>query len=125
MTLTRERARIRRRPRWRSSSVLRNLWTEVTAETSDGAGVRVDIEFTRETVPGESSPETSDAIATDAVEHAVRSQLESSPASRLPTPGARLKQVERKLVPHVVLDNVVVVTSDLATRDAQQYATVR
>lgn len=104
----------RRRPVTLSPPTRRHLQAEVTAETRDGVTARVLVEFTRDTLLPESLPETSDAIALDAVENALQSYVRSLRSSTLPRLGQRLRDLEHLLETHEVINNAFVITCDVA-----------
>lgn len=102
----------RRHPVTRRTPTRRHLQAEVISETRDGVTARVLVEFTRDTLLPESLPETSDAIALDAVENALRTYLRSMRSPTLLRAGQRLRNLERLLETHEVIDHVFVITCD-------------
>ncbi|MEO5654170.1 MAG: hypothetical protein ABIN79_08000 [Marmoricola sp.] len=107
---------------WRRSTAVRpttrrHLQTAVSVRTLDERTARVLVGFTRETLLPESFPHTSDAIAIDAVDNALRTHLETLDSTELPQPHQRLREVEQLLEAHEVIDNVFALTCDVAVTE--------
>jgi len=113
MTLPRRLFYLRRRPAGSSPEPSRHLWAGVTATTVDGVTAHIQVEFTRDITSLESSPVAFDQMAMDAVEGALHHHVATLPASSLPMTGDGLGWVEAELVPHTVIGNVFVISSDI------------
>lgn len=113
MTLTTRLLHLRRRTAVSSPKPPRHLWAAATARTIDGLTARIQVEFTRQVTSREPSPVAIDQVAMDAVEGALHHYVTTLPTSSLPMTGEALGWETVDLVPNMVIDNVVVVSSDI------------